>query len=255
MTKSLNELMRAKMSSYNTFALFYDSLTENVDYKVRSKYISDFFCKYNKTNCSVLDLACGTGSISKFLSEYGYQVIGMDLSEDMLTVAAGKNIKNARFLKADMTDFRLAQKTECCVCSLDAINHLTDYFDVCRCFENVSNSLNKGGIFVFDVNTIYKHREILCDNTFVFDEEDFFLSWDNHYTDNDIVEIFLDFFVFNGKNYDRFSENFKERAYSIEELTQALTDNSFEILGIYDELTLDCPKEDSERIYFVCRRK
>lgn len=243
------------MSSYNTFALFYDSLTENVDYKVRSKYISDFFCKYNKTNCTVLDLACGTGSISKYLSEYGYRVVGIDLSEDMLTVADSKNIKNAQFLKADMTDFVLTETVDCCVCSIDAINHLTVYSDVCKCFDNVYNSLNDDGIFVFDVNTIYKHREILCDNTFVFDEEDFFLSWDNHYIDHDIIDIYLDFFVFNGKNYDRFSEHFKERAYSIKELTEALTYKNFEILGIYDELTLDSPREDSERIYFVCKRK
>lgn len=243
------------MSSYNTFALFYDSLTENVDYKVRSKYISDFFCEYGKTNCTVLDLACGTGSISKYLSDMGYSVIGLDLSEDMLTVASSKNIKNAQFIKADMTDFTLADKVDCCVCSLDAINHLTKLSDVSKCFENVYNSLNDGGIFVFDVNTIYKHREVLCDNTFVFDEENFFLSWDNNYLDNDIVDIFLDFFVFNGKSYDRFSENFKERAYSIEDIKTALENNKFEILGIYDELTLNEPRNDSERIYFVCKGK
>lgn len=243
------------MSSYNTFALFYDSLTENVDYKVRSKYISDFFYKYNKSNCRVLDLACGTGSISKYLSELGFSIIGIDLSEDMLTIANSKNIENAQFIKADMTDFVLVQKVDCCVCSLDAINHLTVFADVCKCFENVYNSLNEDGIFVFDVNTIYKHREVLCDNTFIFDEENFFLSWDNNYIDNDIIDIYLDFFVFNGKNYDRFSENFKERAYSIKDITEALTYKNFEILGIYDELTLNSPREDSERIYFVCKRK
>ena len=242
------------MSSYNTFAQFYDKLTENVDYKVRSDYISNFFCKYGHRSGKVLDLACGTGSISKHLCDKGYKVIGLDLSADMLTVASGKCIENAQFINGDMTDFSLPEKADCCVCSLDAINHLTNFADVVNCFKCVNKSLNTGGIFVFDVNTLYKHRNVLYNNTFVFDEDDFFLSWDNEYKENDTVEIFLDFFVFNGKNYDRFSENILERAYSIDELKDALLNTNFEILGIFDELTENPPRDESERLYFVCRK-
>ena len=242
------------MSSYNTFARFYDSLTENVDYKVRSEYISNFFSKYCKDCKTVLDLACGTGSVSKYLTDKGYEVTGIDISEDMLTVAAGKNIKNAIFVKSDMTDFALPEKVDACVCSLDAINHLIDFDDTTKCFKCVYEALNDGGVFVFDVNTPYKHRNILADNTFIFDEEDFFLSWDNNYLYNDIVGIFLDFFVFNGKNYDRYSESFKERAYSAETLKQSLLYVAFEVIGVYDDLTEKPPREDSERLYFVCRK-
>ena len=242
------------MSSYNTFARFYDSLTENVDYKVRSEYISNFFSRYCDDCNTVIDLACGTGSLSKYLAEKGYSVTGIDISEDMLTVAAGKRIENALFVKGDMTDFTLPEKVDACVCSLDAINHLTDFDEVLKCFMCVNDSLKDRGIFVFDVNTQYKHRNVLFDNTFVFDEEDFFLSWDNNYIDNDIVEIYLDFFVFNGKNYDRFSECITERAYSTDSLIQGLVYSGFEIIGVYDELTEKAPREDSERIYFVCRK-
>ena len=242
------------MSSYNTFAQFYDRLTENVDYKVRSEYISGFFSRYNKDAENVLDLACGTGSISAFLAEKGYSVTGLDLSEEMLTVATSKGIVKAVFIKGDMTSFELPYKVDCCVCSLDAINHLIDFNDVIKCFECVNACLNDGGLFVFDVNTQYKHRYVLSDNTFVFDEEDFFLSWDNNYTDNDIVDIFLDFFVFNGKNYDRYSEEIKERAYSEKSIKEALIYCGFEIVGVYDELSESAPREDSERIYFVCRK-
>lgn len=242
------------MSSYNTFALFYDQLTENVSYKVRSEYISNFFSKYDKRICKVLDLACGTGSISKYLSDRGYSIYGIDLSEDMLTVADSKNIPNLTLLKGDMCDFSLPEKVDACICSLDAVNHLTRYEDVLNCFKCVNNCLNDDGIFVFDVNTQYKHREILFNNTFVFDEEDFYLVWDNCYSDKDVVEITLDLFVFNGKNYNRYFEQFSEKAYSVKDLKEALNYNYFEVLGVYDELTENMPREDSERIYFVCRK-
>lgn len=241
------------MSSYHTFAQFYDTLTENAEYKVRSEYISNFFSRYGTNGRNLLDLACGTGSFSKIFSDMGYSVTGLDLSEDMLSVADNKCGGKVEFLKGDMTDFAFENKFDFCICTLDSINHITDYNDVKKCFNNVYHVLNEGGIFVFDVNTIYKHRNILCDNTFVFDEEDFFLSWDNEYHDEDEVRIILDFFVFNGTNYDRYSEEFDEKAYSAEELTAVL--DGFEILGIYDELTENPPCDDSERLYFVCKRK
>ena len=219
--------------SYNTFAKFYDTLTENVEYKKRVDYISSFFKRYAEKCDTVLDLACGTGSVSKYLSDLDYNVIGLDLSDEMLTVASSKQIKNVMFIKGDMTD-------------------LKDIVEVKKCFDCVYNSLNDGGVFVFDVNTVYKHKNVLGNNTFVFDEEDFFLSWDNEYLGDNTVRILLDFFVYNGKNYDRFSEEFNEKAYSVNELKSVL--DNFNIIGIYDELNLDDIKDDSERIYFVLKK-
>ncbi len=242
------------MSSYNAFAQFYDTLTDNVDYKVRSEYISGFFSRYGIKQGEALDLACGTGSVSAYLAQIGYRVTGVDLSDEMLTVASSKCIENATFIKGDMTDFELPYPVDCCVCSLDAINHLTDFDDVIKCFLCVNKCLKDGGVFVFDVNTQYKHREVLNDNAFVYDEDDFFLAWDNEYEGDDIVKIYLDFFVFNGKNYDRFSEVVTERAYSIDSIKEALINTGFEFIGVYDEMTENPPREDSERIYFVCRK-
>lgn len=238
--------------SYNTFALFYDRLTENADYKVRSDYISNFFSQYGNGGNSVLDLACGTGTLCSLFNEKGYQVTGVDLSPDMLTIAKAK-CPDSQFICADISDFNVNEKFDFCTCTLDSINHLDDINAVKKCFLSVYNCLDCGGIFVFDVNTIYKHNEILAGNTFVFDEDDFFLSWDNEALGKNRVRILLDFFIFNGKNYDRFSEDFVETAYSVDELVSAL--NDFEIIGIYDELSENAHKADSERIYFVCRRK
>lgn len=239
-------------SSYNNFARYYDILTENVDYKVRSDYISNFFSDYGNGGNKLLDLACGTGSFSKEFIEKGYSVTGVDLSCDMLSIAENKLNSKAKFIYADMTSFKFSDKFDFCICMLDSINHLTDIELVKKCFNCVYDSLNKGGIFVFDVNTPHKHNCILADNTFVFDEEDFFLSWDNELEDNNVVRILIDIFAFNGKNYDRFSEEFYEKAYEIEEIKSIA--GNYEIIGIYDELTLNQPKKDSERIYFVLKR-
>ncbi len=238
------------MKSYNAFARFYDCLTENVDYEVRSDYISNFFSEYGNAGKNVLDLACGTGSFSKKLNDMGYNVTGLDLSADMLTVAKSK-APEISFINADMTDFSFNEKFDYCICMLDSINHLTDYEDVKKCFDCVYNCLSDNGIFIFDVNTLYKHKNVLGNNTFVFDEEDFFLSWDNEYEDG-CVNIFIDIFVFNSKNYDRYSENFTERAYSVEQLKSALS--KFELIGIYDELSLKPQHDESERLYFVCKK-
>lgn len=238
------------MKSYNAFAQFYDCLTENVDYEVRSDYISNFFSEYGNAGKNLLDLACGTGSFSKYFADLGYNVTGLDLSADMLTVAKSK-APEINFINADMTDFSFDEKFDFCICMLDSINHLTDYQDVKKCFECVYNCLADNGLFVFDVNTLYKHKNILGNNTFVFDEEDFFLSWDNEYGDA-CVNIFIDIFVFNSKNYDRYSENFTERAYDVEQLKTALS--RFKLIGIYDELSLSQPKDESERLYFVCKK-
>lgn len=243
------------MSRYNIFARFYDALTENVDYKLRSAYISDFF--KNQNIHSFLDLACGTCSMSAELADSKCRVIGIDSSSEMLAAAQKKlsELKlNFTLICAKMQDFVLTDKVDACVCCLDSINHLTNTEDVLRTFKNVYRSLNEGGKFIFDVNTIYKHNNILADNSFLFDEDDFFLAWDNELCRDNTVRILLDFFIYNGKNYDRFSEAFFERAYALDEIEKMLISAGFYEIKCYDDLTLNPPKDDSERVYFVCRK-
>lgn len=240
---------------YNYLAFRYDELTENVDYKLRSDYISGFFDKYGVTkNGSVLDLACGTGTMSLLMKNKGYNVIGIDLSDEMLSIAENKSDGQISFIKAEMQDFKLSEPVDACMCNLDAVNHLNSIEDVGKAFSCVYNSLKENGIFIFDVNTVYKHNSVLADNTFVFDEENYFLSWDNELLENNAVRIILDFFIYNGKSYDRYSEEFVETAYAVDELCGSLMPY-FEVLGIYDDMTLESSKDTSERLYFVCRRK
>ena len=246
-----------QMNSYCEFSAVYDELTQNVDYPKRFEYINHFLIENNITNGTVLDLACGTGSMSIELIKNGFNVIGIDLSENMLEIASNRLLEygdNFSLLKGNMTDYRLDKSVKACICSLDSINHLNDINDVEKTFCNVYNSLDENGVFVFDVNTIYKHNEILANNTFVFDEEDFYLVWDNKFESDRVVRIMLDMFVWNGKSYDRFSESFEETAYSIDDFLDALCTAGFSDISVYDELTLNPPREKSERLYFICKK-
>ena len=245
------------MSSYQTFAYLYDELTQNVEYEKRCDYILSFFEQNGIKSGTVLDLACGTGSMSIPIMKKGYNIIGVDLSEEMLEIASNRLFEAGNsfsLLKAKMQKFELSEKADACICCLDSINHLNNIDDVLATFKNVYDSLNNNGLFVFDVNTVYKHNEILADNTFVFDEDDYYLVWDNEAVDDRTVRILLDMFILNGESYDRFSEEFEETAYSVEELSSLLNKVGFVDIKVYDELSYDEPKSDSERLYFVCKK-
>ncbi len=241
------------MNSYNIFARFYDYLNQNVDYDAGSSFISGIF-KDNNVK-SVVDLACGTGIMREKLINEGFEVIGIDASCDMLSQAQQRLTDySGKFslLNAKMQDFELEEHVDGFICCLDSINHLTEQEDVLKTFKNVYNSLNDGGIFIFDVNTVYKHQTALNNRAYVYDEEDFFLSWDNELLEDNIVRIMLDFFVYNGESYDRYSEEFNERAYSKEALCDMLKSAGFNSINIYGGFDFSEPKIDSERIFFVC---
>ena len=242
------------MTEYNYFAQFYDNLTDNVEYEKRIEYIKNFLPDKNSV---ILDLACGTGSMSLPLLKSGYRIIGLDLSDNMLEIASNKFLEvsdNFSLMKGNMRNFCLGDKEDACICCLDSINHLTDINGVKDCFLSVFNSLKNNSVFVFDVNTIYKHNNILSDKTFIFDEDDYYIVWDNENEGNDTVRILLDIFVYNGSSYDRYNEEFFEKAYGIDELKKVLIEVGFKDIAVYDELSFNEPRDDSERLYFVCKK-
>lgn len=245
--------------SYSSLAKYYDKLTENVNYKVRGEYISNFLLRNNITDGIMLDLACGTGQMSVFFAEKGYDVIGVDASEEMLSVARENAMisgNNILFICQEMQELDLYGTVKSCICTMDGINHLLTEQDVLSAFMKVSLFMEKDGIFIFDVNTIHKHKDILGNNAFVYDQEDsVFLVWQNeYYEDTNEVDIILDLFEKDGEHYSRKSEDFTERAYSEEFLSNMLKKSGFDVLGIYDELQENDFNEDSERIYFVARK-
>jgi len=239
---------------YNDFALIYDRFQE-IDY-------DEFIEFYNKIlgggAMTIIDLGCGTGEITYRLAGRGHNVIGVDISEEMLTAAQDKALStgaNIMFIKGDMTEFVYGNGADAVISSLDCVNYLTDISEVKAAFECVYKSLNPGGVFIFDINSGYKLKNILGDNTFVYEDEDAYCVWDCAYFDEDKICSFdLNFFVRGSDGrFDRYYEYQEERAYSIEEITAALKSAGFKDIEVYSDLTMSPPNEKSERIFFAAQ--
>lgn len=245
-------------AGYNSFSEYYDSLMQNVGYKERCDYILEAFKRLNHDMGLCLDLACGTGSLTVELKKRGVDVYGIDASYDMLSHAhekAEENEVEILFLCQKMQAIDLYGTIDTCVCTLDSINHLTKESDVQKTFDRVSLFMNKGGYFLFDANTIYKHEKVLADNTFVYDTDDVFCVWQNSLKENNIVDIELDFFEREDKVYYRTEEKFSERAYSSEHMCIMLEKAGFEVVAKYGDMTFETPKEDEQRIIYIAKKK
>ena len=250
------------MAGYGDFAYYYDMLTENVDYESRCEYICNLLAENGVGKGILLDLACGTGTMSMLLSDKGYDVIGVDASEDMLSVAQEKKMESGKdimFLCQRMEELDLFGTINAVVCTLDSINHITDGKTVEKVFSKVSLFMEDKGLFLFDVNTPYKHREILGDNTFIYDMDDVYCVWQNS-TDKDtlLTEVSLDIFEKDTEEEDdvyyRYSEEFSEKGYELSEIEKWLTENKFEVLGVFEEMTKKAVSETTQRAVFLARK-
>lgn len=246
------------MSGYECFADYYDELTANVEYRKIAEYILKILGINNHNPGKVVDLACGTGSLTLELAQMGVDVIGVDSSCDMLSVARNKALEydnNIFFICQRMQDLELGEQVDTIICTLDSINHLEKKEDVQKTFEKVSKNLKKGAYFIFDVNTIYKHDFILANNTFVYETERVFCVWQNSLDEkNHRVFINLDFFEKKDGVYFRNSEEFFENAYREEEIEHMLKKANLEIIDKYDDMTFGSSVEKSERIFYVTRK-
>ncbi|MBP3380624.1 MAG: methyltransferase domain-containing protein [Ruminococcus sp.] len=247
------------MSGYNVFARYYDSLTANIDYVKRGEYFHSIISKFRKTEGNLLlDLACGTGSISEVMARLGYDVMGVDYSGEMLSIAMNKKFDSGLdicYLCQDMRRLDLYGSPDVTICALDSINHLDSLEDVRSVFRNIAFFSVPDGLFLFDVNTIYKHRCILANNTFTYETDEVYCVWENTLVpETDEVKMNLEFFELeSGGLYSRSSDAFSEKAYSETELEKILAEEGFEILGKYGDDTLLPPAEDAQRLVYVTR--
>lgn len=246
--------------SYGVFSEFYDALTANVSYDTVSQVLSSLLTRYGKSRGLLLDLACGTGSVSVRLAEKGYEVIGVDLSPEMLSEAQNKAYsagQNILFLCQDMTKLDLYGTVDAAVCTLDGLCHLPDEESVFAALQKVSLFMNPGGVFLFDVNSVYKHRAVLGNNTFVYDTDDVYCVWQNTLlSDGVTVQMDLDFFepVSDAGDYVRQSERFTERAYPRETLEAMLKKAGFTVLDVFDGYSEKPAHNTSERLLFAVRK-
>ena len=206
-----------------------------------------------------MDLACGTGNFSFPLAGEGIDVIGVDCSEGMLAAAISKleqGSTNPLFLNQYAEELELYGTVDGAICMLDSLNHITEYENFSKALERVSLFLEKGRLFIFDMNTPYKHQEILGDNTFVREDETAFCVWQNEYVSENTVDIFLDFFVENKNgSYERLSESFSEVAYTSEQIMKALDVAGLELVAALDDMTDNAPTNTTERITYIVRKK
>lgn len=245
--------------SYSYFAEYYDKLTENVNYREKADYLTELFRRHGHEWGTTLDLACGTGSLTLELKKRGVDIFGADASEDMLAEAQMKAFDEELqilFLCQKMQYLDLYGGIDTCICTLDSVNHITSKRELAAAFGRVSTFLRDDGLFVFDANTVYKHREILGDNCYIYDTDKVFCAWQNNYNaKNNKVIITLDFFEPNGKGYTRTSEQFAERAYTREEMGEMLDSAGLEIVEVYDDMSFDPPCEITQREIYVVRKK
>lgn len=249
------------MAGYKDFAFFYDLLMKNADYESRFDYIIGLLAENGIGEGILLDMACGTGTLSKMFAKKGFDVVGVDASEEMLSKAQEKKLEenfDALFLCQKMEELDLFGTIDAAVCTLDSLNHVTEKEKIREIFRRVALFMNDGGVFLFDVNTLFKHREVLGNNAFVFDTENVFCAWQNTLLeDGEITQIDLDIFESDEEEddvYVRYSEEFFERGYELNFLKKTLEQFRFEVVGIYDDMTKEPIKENSERAVFVCKK-
>lgn len=248
------------MDAYTGFASVYDMFMDNIPYEEWCGYLTSLLREYGAGEGILLDLGCGTGSLTGLLAKQGYDMIGVDFSEDMLQIAMEKRVQSGLpilYLQQDMREFEL-YGTVCAVVSIcDSMNYILEYEDLVQVFRLVNNYLDPRGVFIFDLNTEYKYREILGQSTIAEDREESSFIWDNDYDEEErINEYDLTLFIREeGGLYRKYQETHFQRAYSLEEVKAAIEEAGMEFVTAYDAFTREMPKETSERIYVVAREQ
>lgn len=243
------------MDCYLDFAALYDGLiAEDIDYGAMADFIESCWARMGDKPSLVLDLACGTGSLCSVLAQRGYDMIGVDASCEMLNVARTKD-DSILYLCQDMREFELYGTVDAIVCMTDSLNYITDTDDLTRVFALANNYLNPGAPFIFDMNSAYKLEHVLGNNTYTYDSEHVYYVWENEYdADARLCDFYLTFFVTeDGEAYRRFDEHHVQRAYTQQEVTDALRRAGFVDVQVYSAYSFDAPRADSERLLYIAR--
>ncbi len=243
--------------SYSAIAECYDALNSHIDYKSFANFLNKEIRAGGISDGSlVLDLACGTGNITLPLLKCGYDMIGVDLSGEMLNIARNKKDGDkVLWLCQDMRSFELYGTVGAVVCCLDSINYLTTRNGLDKCFSLVHNYLDPNGIFIFDVNTPYKFENVYGNNHYILEDDGIYCGWQNYFDKKSgLCDFELSFFYENEDGtYTRLDETQTERCWSIRTINNLLVKNGFEVLKIVSDFNGSALKDTDERAFFVCR--
>lgn len=248
------------MDQYRDFAFIYDELMNEVDYNGWVKYIEDIIKNENAKVQNILELACGTGNLTIPLTKKNYDIAGIDISEEMLSVAREKAEKEGVelvLLQQDIAqlDFDITN-LDCVLCACDGFNYITYDDDLENVFTKTYELLKEDGIFIFDISSFYKLSTILGNNMYGENRDDIAYMWQNYFDDEEnLVEMELAFFIKDeNEKFERFEEVHQQRAYTEDEILDMLKSSGFKNIKVYGDFTFEAPKQDSQRIFFVCKK-
>lgn len=247
------------MREYTDFAYVYDEYMDNIPYDEWCAYLIQLLREYHiNSEDFIVDLGCGTGTVTRILDKAGYDCIGIDMSQDMLTIASEKTIDNGQeivYSLQDMREFSLPYEASAMISIGDSMNYITSVSDLKSVFKSVKEGLALGGIFIFDLKTIHFFRDILSDNTYAQDRDTSAFIWNNYYendTKNNIYDLII--FVENEDGlFERFEEQHFQHGFEIDEVKNAAQEAGLEVVAIYDAFTHNEPNKDSERLYYIIK--
>ncbi len=252
------------MDEYTGFAEVYDELMEDVPYKEWSERIISIMRDYDIKDGLVLDLGCGSGTMTELLASAGYDMTGVDLSPEMLEQAKLKKESSGNdilYLCQDMRNFELYGTMRAVVCVCDSLNYILEENELKRVFELVNNYLDPGGLFLFDINTVHKYRDVIGDMTIAENRDDCSFIWENIYDEDKAVnEYDLTLFIRNENGlYEKQEETHFQRGYEYEKVKQLIEESGLEFVEAFDgdetgAISEKVPvSKDSERIFFIAR--
>ena len=247
------------MEAYSGFAKVYDLFMDNIPYEEWTDYVKELFAEEGVKDGILLDLGCGTGSVTELLAKSGFDMIGIDNSEEMLEIAMEKRAESGLdilYLLQDMREFELYGTVKGVVSICDSMNYILDDEDLLDVFKLVHNYLDNEGIFIFDMKTMHEYANVMADNTFAEDRDESSFIWENYYDEEEEINQYdLSIFVKEEDGrYRKYEETHLQRAYEQQCVEELIKESGLELLHVYDAFTRELPAEDSQRIYFVCRR-
>ena len=245
------------MNAYHDLAFSYDRLTADVDYKKIVAFYRAIMEREWVRPRSAVDLACGTGSVALLLARDGLRVVGVDLSEEMLTVAAQRAQEADVFVQytcQPLQQMRLPRGVDLAVCALDGLDYILDPADCAEAILRVYKALNPGGMFIFDVNTPEKLRA-MDGQVFLDEDDDVYCVWRGEFDEQtNICSYGMDLFQRRGEIWERSFEEHREYAYTRQQLTQFLKAAGFTHIRVYADGLLEAPRAGEQRIYFSARK-
>ena len=247
------------VEAYTDFATVYDTFMDETPYALWKEHILDILGTYDIKDGLLLDLGCGTGTLTEMLQDSGFDMIGVDNSQEMLTIAMEKKEETGKeilYLNQDMREFELYGTVRAVISVCDSVNYLLEKEDLIETFRLVNNYLDPKGIFLFDFNTLYKYKEVIGDTTIAENRDDCSFIWENYYHEEEhINEYDLTIFVKEQETdlFRQFVETHYQRGYTLEEMKEMILKSGLEYIKAIDVDTMNTPTETSERIYIIAR--